>query len=59
MVITTRNSKGKLVPIREEKWDGANATPTHMMLMASSGCGTAYVGTIGMTLWIDNMALVY
>ena len=54
-----RNSKGKLVPIREEKWDDANATPTHMMLMASSGCGTAYVGTIGMTLWIDNMALVY
>ena len=54
-----RNSKGKLVPIQEETWDDANATPTHMLVMASSGCGTAYIGTIGMTLWIDNMALVY
>ena len=30
-----------------------------MLVMASSGCGTAYIGTIGMTLWVDNMALVY
>ncbi len=54
-----RNSKGKMVPVIEEEWDDANATPTHMLIMASSGCGTAYVGTIGMTLWVDNMALVY
>lgn len=54
-----RNSKGKMVPVIEEQWDDANATPTHMLVMASSGCGTAYVGTIGMTFWIDNMALVY
>ena len=54
-----RNSKGKMVPVIEEKWDDANATPTHMVLMASSACGTAYVGTIGMTLWVDNFALVY
>ncbi len=53
------NSKGKLVPVVEEKWDDANATPTHMLVMASSGCGTAFVGTIGMTLWVDNFALVY
>lgn len=54
-----RNSKGKMVPVIEEQWDNANATPTHMIVMASSGCGTAYIGTIGMTLWVDNMALVY
>ena len=54
-----RNSKGKMVPVVEEQWDAANATPTHMLVMASSGCGTAYVGTIGMTLWIDNISLVF
>ncbi|MCQ2287478.1 MAG: PCMD domain-containing protein [Muribaculaceae bacterium] len=54
-----RNSKGKMVPVIEEQWDNANATPTHLIVMASSGCGTAYIGTIGMTLWVDNMALVY
>lgn len=54
-----RNSKGKMVPVQEEGWDSADATPTHMLVMASSGCGTAYVGTPGMTLWVDNMALVY
>ena len=54
-----RNSKGKMVKCPEEKWADANAKPTHMLLMASSGCGTAYVGTVGMTLWVDNFALVF
>ena len=54
-----RNSKGKLVPVIEEGWDDANATPTHMLIMASSGCGVAYTGMVGMTLWVDNMALEY
>jgi len=54
-----KNSKGKMVPIIEEKWDDANATPTHMVVMMSSGCGTAYTGTPGMTLWVDNVSLVY
>ncbi len=54
-----RNSHGKMVPVVEEGWDSANATPTHMLIMASSGCGTAYVGTVGMTLWVDNMGLEY
>ena len=51
-----RNSKGKMVPVIEEGWADANATPTHVLVMASSGCGTAYVGTVGMTLWVDNFA---
>ena len=54
-----RNSKGKMVKCPEEQWDAPNATPTHMLLMASSGCGTAYVGTVGMALWVDNFALVF
>lgn len=53
------NSKGKMVKIQEEGWDDANATPTHMMVMFSAGCGTAYEGTIGQTLWVDNVKLQY
>ena len=54
-----KNSKGKMVPVVETGWDDANAIPTHMLVMASSGCGTAYEGTPGMTLWIDNITLTY
>lgn len=54
-----RNSRGKMVPVVEEGWDDADATPTHIIVMASSGSGTAYIGTLDMTLWIDNIALVY
>lgn len=54
-----RNSKGKMVPVQEEGWADANATPTHMLVMGSSGCGTAYVGTVGMTLLVDNIRLQY
>lgn len=54
-----KNSKGKMVPVIEEQWDDANATPTHIIVMLSSGCGTPYTGTPGMTLWIDNVSLVY
>lgn len=54
-----RNSKGKMVPVVEEGWDSDDATPTHMLIMASSGCGTAYTGTVGMTLWLDNISLQY
>ncbi len=54
-----RNSKGKMVPVKEVGWDSPDATPTHLMVMASSGSGTAYVGTLGMTLWLDNVGLVY
>ena len=54
-----RNSKGKMVPVQEVGWDEADATPTHLMVMASSGSGTAYIGTIGLTMWVDNIGLVY
>ena len=53
------NSKGKMVPVKEVGWDDADATPTHMLVMCSSGCGTAYEGTPGMVLWVDNLGLRY
>lgn len=53
------NSKGKMVPVKEVGWDLPDATPTHLLVMASSGSGTAYIGTLGLTLWVDNIGLVY
>ena len=54
-----RNSKGKMVPVKEVGWDSPDATPTHLMVMASAGSGTAYTGTPGLTLWVDNIGLLY
>ena len=53
------NSKGKNVPIKEEGWADPNETPTHIVLKFDSSHGGAYVGTIGNTLWIYNVKLVY
>lgn len=50
------NSKGKLVPVQETGWAPADATPTHVLVMASSSCGEAYIGTEGLTLYLDNVA---
>lgn len=50
------NSKGKLVPVHETGWASADATPTHVLVMASSSCGEAYIGTEGLTLYIDNIS---
>lgn len=49
------NSKGKLVPVQEEGWAPADATPTHVLVMCSSSCGTPFVGTEGLTLYVDNI----
>lgn len=54
-----RNSKGKMVPVREVGWDEPDATPTHIILMFSAGSGAPYVGTPGLTLWVDNVGMVY
>lgn len=51
-----RNSKGKLVPVHEVGWDNADATPTHVLMMASASCGEPFIGTEGLTLYIDNIA---
>lgn len=54
-----RNSKGKMVPVREVGWDPVGTAPTHMIVMFSAGHGEPYVGTPGQTLWVDNVGLVY
>ncbi len=53
-----RNSKGKMVPVQEEGWDDASATPTHAIVMISAGDGEPYVGTEGLTLYVDNVSFV-
>ncbi len=58
-VYQARNSKGEMVPVQEVGWDDPSATPTHMLLMFSSGSGKPYVGTPGMVFWVDNVALEY
>ncbi len=54
-----RNSKGEMVEVTEVGWDDADATPTHLLIMASSGSGTAYIGTLGLDFQIDNVRLVF
>ncbi len=55
----TRNSKGNVVPIQEEGWGNPNDTPTHMILMITSGDKGAFIGSEGNTLWVDNVGLEY
>ncbi len=50
------NSKGKLVPVQEEGWAAADEKPTHVLVMISSTCGEAFVGTEGLTVYVDNVA---
>ena len=45
-----------MVPVVEEGWDSADATPTHVIVMMSAGSGEAYVGSEGLTLYVDNVA---
>lgn len=54
-----KNSRGKMVPIKEEGWAPANTVPTHLVLQFDSSHGGAYVGSVGNTLWLDNVRLVY
>ena len=54
-----RNSKGKMVPVKEVGWDSADATPTHIIVMFSAGSGEPYTGTPGLTFRVDNIGLEY
>ena len=54
-----RNSKGQSVIVHETGWASSDAVPTHILLQFSSSHGGAYVGTVGNTLWVDNVGLVY
>lgn len=54
-----RNSKGIMVPVQEVGWDSPDATPTHVMVMFSSGSGEPYVGTPGTIFRVDNVGFSY
>lgn len=54
-----RNSRGKMVPVHEVGWASDETLPTHLLVMFSSGCGTAYTGTVGMEFFVDNISLVF
>ena len=58
-IIYARNSKGENVPVDENGWADASATPTHAIVKFDSSHGGAYVGSIGTTLWLDNIKWVY
>ena len=47
------------MPVIEEKYDSPDATPTHLIVMLSAGNGEPYVGTPGLTFYVDNVALAY
>ena len=49
------NSKGKMVPVKEIGWATASEAPTHMVLQFDSSHGGAYIGSVGNTLWVDNV----
>lgn len=51
-----KNSKGKMTKVHEIGWDAPDATPTHVLVMASSSCGEPFVGTEGIVMTIDNIA---
>jgi len=56
----TRNSKGKMVPIREVVWAALpDEKVTHLIVQFSSSNGGAYTGSTDSKFWIDNVKLVY
>lgn len=54
-----RNSRGKMVPVTETGWAEPDETPTHVVLMITSGCYPVFTGHPGNTLWVDNVRWVY
>ncbi|MCF0207616.1 MAG: PCMD domain-containing protein [Bacteroidales bacterium] len=55
----TTNKKGKNVEINEIGWADENTPVTHALLLISASMQEAYSGTVGNTLWIDNVKLEY
>lgn len=54
-----RNSKGKVVAINEESWGTGNEQPTHVIVMISASKGEPYIGTLGLTFYVDNVRFSY
>ncbi len=55
-----KNSRGKMVPLTETKWDKADAIPTHLVMYFSSSYeGIYFTGSPESRLWVDNISLIY
>ena len=50
------NSKGRMELIREIGWAEKDEEPTHIILMITSGNQGAFIGTVGNTVWVDNIS---
>ena len=59
IVYYCRNSKGEIVPVRENGWASPDEQPTHIIIWLSSSCGEAFYGGLGNTFWVDNFELLY
>lgn len=55
----TINSKGKNVPINEIAWGDENTTVTHAIMVITASVQEAFIGTVGNTLWVDNIKLEF
>ena len=56
---STNYSKGKNVEIQEVGWGDESTAVTHAIMLISASCQEAFSGTIGNTLWVDNIKLEY
>lgn len=54
-----KNSAGEMRVIKEVSWGNKDNTPTHLILLISSGNQGAFIGTIGNRLWVDNIKFEY
>lgn len=54
-----KNSKGKMVTIKEVGWASVDEKPTHVILMITGGCYPAFYGAPGNALWVDNVKWIY
>ena len=55
----TINSKGKNVMIQEVGWGDEDTPVTHAIMYISASCQEAFSGTVGNTIWVDNIKLEY
>lgn len=53
------NSRGKQVIVTEDGWAEPDEAPTHMIIYFNSSHGGAFIGSVGNTMWIDNVKMVY
>lgn len=54
-----RNSEGKMKTVHETGWGDASDEPTHIILMLTAGNQGAFIGTVGNTVWVDNVRFEY